>query len=99
MLRIIKKIATKIKDTFKVGSSKCDVASDFLSLVREEMLVTMAYLLLGFYNKFWKTHFNIMEQCDPLMQKSRHISRHMAVQLYVMSKELDSLAVSHAHYE
>ena len=37
--------ARKVKDTYKTGNSKCDIASDFLSLIKEKVLVTMAYFL------------------------------------------------------
>ena len=40
-----------------------------------------------------------MEQYDPIVKKSGCISRHMAIQFYIISKELDSLEVSNAHSE
>ena len=51
--------------------------------------------MLGFYKAFCKTHFNIIEQYDPIVQKSGHIARHVAVQFYVICKELDSLEESY----
>ena len=91
------RLATKTKDTCKVGSSRCDVSSDLFSLVKKETLASMAYFLLGFCKTFWKTHFNIMEQHDPIVQKSGCIARHVAVQFYVMCKELDALESSYKH--
>ena len=46
------KFATKIKKTYEAGNIKCDIDSDFLSLVREDALVPIACFLLGFHNSF-----------------------------------------------
>ena len=46
------KFATKIKDTYEAGNIECDIDSDFLSLVREYVLLPMTSFLLGFHNSF-----------------------------------------------
>ena len=51
-MKVCMKFATKIKDLYKAGNSKGDISSDFLSLVREDVLVSMAWFLLGFHNRF-----------------------------------------------
>ena len=86
--------ARKVKETCKTGNSKCDIASDFLSLVKEEVLVTMACFLEGFVKKIWNTHFKIMQHHDSIMKKIGCISCHMAVQHYVMNNELIRLEAS-----
>ena len=91
------RLAIKTKDTCEVGSSSCDVASDFLSLTREETLVPMACFLLGFCKVFWKTHFIIVEQHDSIAQKSGQTARDVSVQLCTMRKELNALEASYKH--
>ena len=54
--------ARKEKYTHKTGSSKYYVANDFLSLVNEKVLVTLACFLHIFQIKYFLTHFNIMQK-------------------------------------
>ena len=46
------RFVTKIKDACEVGSSRRDIASYFLPLVREETLTSMSYFLLGVCKEF-----------------------------------------------
>ena len=57
----------------------------------------MAYFLLAFYKVFWKIHFNVMKQCDHIVQKSVYIARHVAIQSYAMCKGLDALEACYEH--
>lgn len=40
--------AKKVKDACKTGNSECNISSNFLSLNKEKVLVTMACFLEGF---------------------------------------------------
>ena len=84
-----------MRDTCKTGNSKCDIASNFLSLVKEEVLVAIVYFLEEFFKKFWNTHFIIMQQHDSIIHKSRHIARPIALQYYAMKQELLQLEASY----
>ena len=75
----------------QTDSSKCETASDFLSLVNEKVIVTMVHFIFGFYIKYWLAHFIIMQQHEPLVRNSNCISRHMAIQFFKMNKELNQL--------
>ena len=91
------RFVTKIKDACEVGSSRRDIASYFLPLVREETLTSMSYFLLGVCKEFQKPYVKIIEQHDHIAQKQGHIARHVAVQFYAMHKQLDALEASYEH--
>lgn len=79
--------AKAIRNSYKSDSAKNEIASEFLSLVKEEVLISIGLFLLAFYNSYWNPHFIMMKQIDDIAGKSGYIVRHMAVQYYVMQKE------------
>ena len=78
----------------KAESKKNQIASDFLSLVNEDALVSMIYFLSAFHNTYWKKYCDLSKKIDPIAGKSGYISKHMAVIYYCMEKDLSKIASS-----
>lgn len=89
------KFAKAIRNCYNSSYAKNEIASEFLSLVQEEGLISMGVFLLGFYNSFWNHHFIILKQVDEIAKSSGYICRHMPIIYYVMEKELQQLELSY----
>ena len=78
--------AETTKNTYNVGHSRCDVASDFFTLSKENTLMTMAHYLRSFCKVWWLPNFIMLKQIDPIDKRSGHISRHVAAYYCLMKK-------------
>ena len=79
------------KNTYEVGHARCDTASDFVRLVREDVVLTIACYLRGFCIVRWFPCFNVLKKMEPITSRSGCVSCHMAISYYKMQQDIEEL--------
>ena len=64
------------------------ITGDYLSLAKEEVLVTMARLLYACCDNYWDTHCNIIRKSNELKGYSGFIAYHMIYVYLFVRKDL-----------
>ena len=85
------KFVEAIKNTYEVDHARCDVALDFISLVREDALLKMACYLRGFCIVYWFPYFNVLKKIDPIANRFGHIRCHMAIICFKIQQDIEEL--------
>ena len=72
----------------KNDNDRNKVASDHVSIAKEEVLITMSCFLSGHTSEHWDKHCNVLKKPNDISGHSGFISHHMEIIYYLMNNDL-----------
>lgn len=87
--------AKALHNSYAFKNAKNEPSSELLFFMKEKVLISMSLFLLAFYNSNWNLYFIILKQVNDIASSSGCIARHVAIQHYILQKELCELEMKH----